>query len=114
MKVRVTTKTPGNLLNVRAGMTGKRNTVIVGTLPDQLEIDAEETRNPDWFKVDTVVDDEPINGYIRSELVTIVPTEIKVDAVDDNASGDDQEEVKLDLPVDADDSVKADDKNEGK
>lgn len=103
MKVRVTTKKPGNVLNVRAGMSGKKNEVIVGTLPDQLELDAVETSNDTWFKVDTVVDGETIKGYIRAELVTVIPTEIKVEA---NVNED---EMQLDLPTD-DENENVDDK----
>lgn len=92
MKARVTTKTPGNVLNIRQAMSGKGNAVIVDTIPDQTEIDVQETKNTDWFKVEYA----GAKGYIRTELVTLLPTEIKVeepygDAADLVSDGDNKD-----------------------
>lgn len=82
MKARVTTKKPGNVLNIRQAMSGKGNAVIVDTIPDQTEIDVQETKNTDWFKVEY----EGAKGYIRTELVTLLPTKIKVEEPDGDAA----------------------------
>lgn len=75
MQIRITPKTKGNRVNVRAGMSGKRNGVVTTTLADGTILDAETTRNENWFKVE--------DGYVRSELCTVIPTEIKVEEPED-------------------------------
>lgn len=93
MKIKVTPKTKGNVVNIRQAMSGKGNGVIITTLPDGYEIDATETTNDSWLKVET--DDG--KGYIRADLVTIIVPETKVETPDDKETepvSNDESEVK--------------------
>ena len=68
MKVRVTPKTAGNSVNVRRGMKFDENgvpaTKAIDTLKDGAVVEAERTKNDDWYKV--------AKGYILSSLCEVV------------------------------------------
>ena len=87
MNIRVTPKTAGNVVNVRQAMSGKGNSVVVGTLPDGFETVATETTNDSWLKVET----DDLKGYIRSDLVTILVPETQVELPTDDEEETDPE-----------------------
>ena len=68
MKIKITPKqNPNNVVNVRAAMSGKKYDDIVTKLSPGAIVEAKETRNGEWFKVD--------GGYVRADLAVIVEDE---------------------------------------
>ena len=65
MLIKITPKTKGNRVNVRKGMSGKANDVIVDTLEDGAIVEAKATKGGEWYKV--------AEGYVMAALAQEVP-----------------------------------------
>lgn len=66
MLIKITPKTRGNRVNVRKGMSGKANDVIVDTLEDGAIVEGTPTGNGKWYKTG--------QGYVLASLCEKAPT----------------------------------------